>query len=206
VASYVSGDGTDTLNFDFTPTSAHEVSDLEYVNIISLTLNGGTVLDAGLNNANLTLPILGGAGSLGFNKEIAIFTPEPSPSSSSGSRPRPRSVINTYIPPVDIIPIDISPIESTDKNCTEFTKDIKLGLATNDSNEIKLWQAFLNKNFDAKLVEDGIYGKMTLQAVKNFQTKYAEEILAPWGLVRATGFIHKTTRSKANNILGCPTI
>ena len=203
VASYVSGDGTDTLNFDFTPTSAHEVSDLEYVNIISLTLNGGTVLDAGLNNANLTLPTLGGAGSLGFNKEIAIFTPEPSPSSSSGSRPRTRSVINTYIPPVDILPIDISPIESTDKNCTAFTKDIRLGLATNDSNEIKLWQAFLNKNFDSKLLEDGIYGKMTLQAVKNFQTKYAEEILAPWGLVRATGFIHKTTRSKANNIMGC---
>ena len=48
--------------------------DLDYLSTSALTLNGGTIKDAATNNANLTLPSPGAAGSLGFNKNIVIDT------------------------------------------------------------------------------------------------------------------------------------
>jgi hypothetical protein len=47
-------------------------NDLDYVAISSLTLNGGTIKDVAGNNAALTLPNPGAAGSLSANKNIII--------------------------------------------------------------------------------------------------------------------------------------
>jgi len=49
----------------------------------------------------------------------------------------------------------------------------------------------------------GYFGPLTLSAVKRFQQKYWQEILAPWGLTKdqATGFVGPTTRAKINQLL-----
>lgn len=70
--NYVSGSGTNTLTFDYTVQSGDTAADLDYVATNSLALNGGTIRDAATNDATLTLPNPGAAGSLGANKAIVI--------------------------------------------------------------------------------------------------------------------------------------
>jgi hypothetical protein len=77
VVNYASGTGTTTLTFTYTVASGENSIDLEYVNTTSLALNGGTIRDAGSNNATLTLPVVGGVGSLGNNKAIIVDTTAP---------------------------------------------------------------------------------------------------------------------------------
>lgn len=72
VVDYSSGSGTDTLTFNYTVRAGDTSPDLDYVAATSLFLNGGTIRDASLNDAILTLSSPGAAGSLGFNKAIVI--------------------------------------------------------------------------------------------------------------------------------------
>ncbi len=67
--NYTSGSGTNTLVFRFTGTSATSTSDLDYAAPNSLT---GTIKNAALEQAVLTLPAPGSSGSLGANKAISF--------------------------------------------------------------------------------------------------------------------------------------
>jgi hypothetical protein len=71
---YTSGSGTATLTFNYTVAAGDSSADLDYVATNSLALNSGTIKDAGGNDATLTLPAPGAAGSLGANKNIVIDT------------------------------------------------------------------------------------------------------------------------------------
>ncbi len=62
----------DIASFNYTVGSGDTSADLDYVGDSSLSLNGGTIQDAYGNNASLTLPAPGGAGSLGANKDISV--------------------------------------------------------------------------------------------------------------------------------------
>ncbi len=75
-ASYTSGSGGTTLTFNYTVGPTDNSSDLDYVDITSLSLNGGTIKSGGVD-VSLTLPPPGNAGSLGFNKDIIIDTIAP---------------------------------------------------------------------------------------------------------------------------------
>lgn len=79
---------------------------------------------------------------------------------------------------------------------------IRLG-QDNDIEQVAKLQAFLNKWMDAGLPITGIYDTLTMQAVNAFQLKYADEILAPWGLTRPTGIVYQTTLRQINS-LECP--
>ncbi|MBI2931148.1 MAG: FG-GAP repeat protein, partial [Planctomycetes bacterium] len=72
IVNYSSGSGTNTLTFTYTVAAGNTSLDLDYVATNSLTLNGGSIQDATGNNATLTLPSPGGAGSLSANKDFAI--------------------------------------------------------------------------------------------------------------------------------------
>ncbi|MBD2155078.1 DUF4347 domain-containing protein [Leptolyngbya sp. FACHB-16] len=78
IADYVSGSGTNTLTFNYTVGTGENSSDLDYRSTVALMLNGGTIRDAGGNNANLTLPTPGAATSLGGSKSLIVDTTAPS--------------------------------------------------------------------------------------------------------------------------------
>ena len=75
VVNYSSG--TSTMTFTYTVGSGENSADLDYVSTSSLTLNGGSILDAASNVAILTLPAPGGTGSLGANKALIVDTTPP---------------------------------------------------------------------------------------------------------------------------------
>ena len=76
-ASYTSGSGTGTLVFTYTVAGGQNAHPLDEASAGALTLNGGTIKDAGGNPASLTLPTPGTAGSLGVNKAINVDTTAP---------------------------------------------------------------------------------------------------------------------------------
>ncbi|WP_170151539.1 SwmB domain-containing protein [Microvirga subterranea] len=71
-ATYVSGSGGNTLTFTYTVRAGDLSQDLDYRSINALSLAGGRISDAYGNDASLTLPSPGTAGSLGANKAIVI--------------------------------------------------------------------------------------------------------------------------------------
>jgi len=77
VVNYASGSGGTTLTFNYTVTSSHTSSDLDYVSTTSLALNGGTIRNADGIDASLTLPSPGAANSLSANKAIVIDNTAP---------------------------------------------------------------------------------------------------------------------------------
>ena len=75
--NYVAGNGSTTLTFTYTVLAGHTSADLDYSANNSLALNGGTIRDAAINNATLTLAAPGAAGSLGASKDLVIDTTAP---------------------------------------------------------------------------------------------------------------------------------
>ncbi len=77
-AAYASGTGSTTLTFNYTVQAGDTSSDLEYKDVNSLVLGGGTIRNKGKTiDAVLTLPTPGAAGSLGNAKAIVIDTTSP---------------------------------------------------------------------------------------------------------------------------------
>jgi len=82
---------TSVLIFNYTVALGHNSADLDAVSSAALALNGGTIRDAALNNATLTLPTSGTAGSLGANKAIAVDTTAPSAPTGVAYTPNPNN-------------------------------------------------------------------------------------------------------------------
>jgi hypothetical protein len=81
-------------------------------------------------------------------------------------------------------------------------KYIKLG-AKNDPIEVKKLQKFLVDHEGETLKIDGRYKLVDFNAVKRFQVKYSGDVLGPWGSIKSTGYVYKTTVAKINSFM-CP--
>lgn len=99
-------------------------------------------------------------------------------------------------------PPETQPAESaTSTACSAYlTKNIALSII-NDADEVKKLQTFL-RDFEgfSSLEVTGIYDTATFNATKVFQSRYAEDILAPWGFVSPTGMVNVTTIKKINSL------
>ncbi len=93
--------------------------------------------------------------------------------------------------------------------CTPYISSfMKFGQKNKIEDVIRL-QKFLNKELNLTIPVTGFFGKKTEAAVKQFQAKYATEILKPWvdagiaTVLESTGYVYKTTlwfvNSKSNN-------
>ncbi len=88
-----------------------------------------------------------------------------------------------------------------------FTKNLQYRQTNAD---IKRLQIFLNSDPDTKVANSGAgspgketnyFGILTYKAVIKFQEKYAKDVLTPWGFVKGTGYIGKTTLAKINELM-----
>lgn len=82
----------------------------------------------------------------------------------------------------------------------EYLKSFLYRGGKNDPAEVKKLQEFLNENLSLKIPVTGFFGPATFDAVKKFQLKYKDEILAPWvkfghpSKEVATGNVYKMTK------------
>ncbi len=72
VATYGGGSGTNVLTFNYTVQPGDSSALLDYAATDALVLRGGTIKDGGGNDANLTLPAPGAAGSLESNAALTV--------------------------------------------------------------------------------------------------------------------------------------
>ena len=94
------------------------------------------------------------------------------------------------IPPGGLLPPGCKPF---------LLKFIRYGY-NNDPYEVRKLQAFLDVFEGYKLPITGIYDRETEQAVRAFQSKYASDVLVPWGITDNTGYVFITTMLKINYI------
>lgn len=113
----------------------------------------------------------------------------------------------TTTPPAATTTPVITPIVATSTPCAPLlTSYIKLG-AKNDVDQVKALQHFLNLDLSIALPMTGYYGPLSFSAVKQFQEKYADEVIKPWATVgfpfeKGTGYVYKTT-VRWVNVLNC---
>jgi hypothetical protein len=83
--------------------------------------------------------------------------------------------------------------------CTLISSPMKFGVE-NNSNEVRNLQTFLVNTQELDVNINGVYDMKTENAVKAFQAKYADTILAPWGLSNPSGIVSITTIKKINEL------
>ncbi len=85
--------------------------------------------------------------------------------------------------------------------CPWLTSYLKMGVA-NDPIQVARLQAFLKVSEGLDYVTvNGVFDEATFTAVKEFQSKYSDDVLKPWGIAAPTGYVYKTTLGKINQIL-----
>ncbi|WP_447592908.1 DUF4347 domain-containing protein [Aquipseudomonas campi] len=72
IATYAGGSGTNTLFFTYTVQAGDRSADLDYHSSTALALNGATIANSQSDNAVISLPTPGSAGSMGANTSMVI--------------------------------------------------------------------------------------------------------------------------------------
>jgi hypothetical protein len=187
----------------------------------------GEALDGEVEDYNLQvgavvvppLPSTGGGGgtiTTGGSIDVCLNLPNVQPTVPTGYIKDTAGLIPGACAPVTVDPtdpkkytVDVYPLNETgdtknptSTSCPYFTEYLKLG-KKNNSTEVTKWQNFLNTHMKEKLSVNGMYNTETFNAVKRFQDNYKSDVLTPWGLKNPTGWTYKTTRMKANQIVGC---
>lgn len=138
-----------------------------------------------------------------------IPTPTPSQSSSSSRRTGSR-VSPEYLASIGIVLGNTSGQELTETPskeekelaCPYIHTFLRYGYLNDTGDTIRL-QEFLNKYMNTNLEINGVFTLETDIAVRNFQSRYKNEILTPWGLTSSTGWVYKTTQGLINHMMGC---
>lgn len=109
--------------------------------------------------------------------------------SSGGSSSRNRSSNTNTLPTTN----------NVIASCTYINDYLTYGSA-NNSTEVTKLQSFLKETENINVDVNGTFDQKTFNAVKAFQVKYSNDILAPWGQTIPSGRVFYTTKKKINEI------
>ena len=97
------------------------------------------------------------------------------------------------------------PVETPPTTCTAILDTYMRKNMVNNPIKVMILQTFLNFDLGLSLDINGIFDQSTDEAVREFQLKYSEEVLKPWGITSPTGYLYKTTL-RWINMLSCQTL
>jgi hypothetical protein len=100
------------------------------------------------------------------------------------------------------VPTNVPTVETPEKAsgwCYNFYRSLAYG---DKGSDVEALQTALQKEGIYKGSITARFDSLTLSAVMSFQVKYPD-ILKPWGLIKGTGYVGKTTRAKLNELYGC---
>jgi peptidoglycan hydrolase-like protein with peptidoglycan-binding domain len=138
-------------------------------------------------------------GVYGGTSTVTVSTPTPAspPASSFSSRGGyfifPAPTLNPTTTVVTKVATEKGTVTFTGSTCESrvtFTKPIDYGVLTNNSEDVKKLEIFLNTYEGEKLVVNGVYDIKDVEAVKRWQKKYRSFILDPMGLKQPTGTVY----------------
>jgi hypothetical protein len=96
---------------------------------------------------------------------------------------------------------------STEAGCITLTTNLKMGPLSNVTKlqvlNLQLVLATEGFTIDPQETGTGTFGASTKAAVKAFQEKYADDVLAPFGFKKGTGNVGVLTRLKLQALYGC---
>lgn len=93
------------------------------------------------------------------------------------------------------------PVVVAQDTCQPYlTTYIKYGQANDPADVLRLQQFFIEHEHASNIRLTGLYDAATRNAVKQFQEQHAGEILSPWGVQAATGYVYYTTQHMINEI------
>jgi peptidoglycan hydrolase-like protein with peptidoglycan-binding domain len=134
----------------------------------------------------------------GFNSQ-AVFgnaivvtpTPTPTPSGGGGGGGGSGSGWGYYVVSTGTV-VTAPPIVGCDSRIA-LSGPIDRGLMTNNREDVKMLEKFLNDYEGESLKIDGIYGYTDVLAVKRWQQKYKANILTPMKLKQPTGTVYTSS-------------
>jgi hypothetical protein len=85
--------------------------------------------------------------------------------------------------------------------CAQISQTLFYGRSTNDAANVSCLQSFLTSQ-GYQVTVSGIYDLATKGAVMQFQQKYADMILVPFGLTQGSGNVGVNTLAQINQLLG----
>lgn len=102
---------------------------------------------------------------------------------------------------IEGIPVPTFEIPESIPDGFQFTKNLKLF-----DNNIDVAYLQLCLTYEGLYLEDitGYFDSKTKDAIIDFQEKYFDDILEPWGFTKGTGLVYRTTREKLNDV--CPVL
>ena len=121
IIDYTSGSGTNTLTFNNTVQAGDTSTDLDYTATTALSLNGGTIQDGAGNDAILTLPEPGAAGSLSANKDIVLDTTIPTVEIQNVPANTNTAFTATFEFSEDVTGFEAGDITATNATVSDFT-------------------------------------------------------------------------------------
>ena len=89
---------------------------------------------------------------------------------------------------------------ATTTECTPYITSFLKYNQTNNIEDVRRLQTFLNEQGLGKPPITGYFDSNTTAAVKTFQQQYKDNILIPWGLSEPTGYVYYTTQKTINEI------
>lgn len=110
------------------------------------------------------------------------------------------SAIASQVAPGLVLGTSTAPYVAPHESCDQYLWDFIREGRNNNSEQVKRLQYVLIQFEGANIPMSGVYDAATLAAVHAFQTKYAAQILTPWGIGESTGFVYLTTRKQINEI------
>src|ERR1700690_2788285 len=90
--------------------------------------------------------------------------------------------------------------------CVDVSMNLHMAPATSPQTQLQvvyLQTDLVHEGYTINPNELGTFGPSTEAAVNAFQEKYASDVLAPFGLTQATGYVGPVTRLKLEALYGC---